>query len=188
MLSLPCPSLALLPHTSLALSTLFHGSLTHTPLPTHPFFTGPLPPVLSEHASLALLHLSVLCSPAHPFAFKHTHSFPSTPCSALSRLPHTFLAFSSHVLFLRGSHTHIPGPPHLSAGPFEGVCRCADGMPQPQPKPQPKALFVPFHRNACFLHRGNTIRDYFLSRRYTSLYHIPSLLDLFLPWCPNTHP
>ena len=80
------------------------GVPTHTSLASQ--HTHPLPFCLLPHTSLAYILLSRALP---PFAFEHTHSFPSTPCSALSRLPHTFLAFSSHALF--------PRPPHLSAGP-----------------------------------------------------------------------
>ena len=90
----------------------------------------------------------------------------------------------------------------LVSSQCKGVCRCANGMPQPQPKHPSKALFVPFHRNSCFLHRGakhysrlffradmgeTLFATIFFRAGYTSLLYQDLSNELFLSFSPP-HP
>jgi len=142
----------------------------------HPLLpnTHPLPSCLLPHTSLAYFLLSRALP---PFAVEHTHSFPSTPCSALSRLQHTSLAF--FALLCPVSHTHrLPSP--LTRSSSVGATRtslalhtsqralsrvCADGH-SPNLSPSPKHYSCLSIEALAFYTEGrNTIRDHFLSRR-----------------------
>jgi hypothetical protein len=180
--------------------------LYHLPfLPnTHPFFTRPLPPVVSEHASLALLHLSVLCSPAHPLPYSHTHPLPSPltrssfvgaqhthiPCfpthTSLAFLPHTsFLyilvsALPPFQLFLPWRpNTHIPCfPTHTSLAL----------LPSPTHIP---CLHSPLTRSSSLCFRTHTFLPFYTLQCFVSSpTHIPCLLlsRALPPWEPHAHP
>ena len=166
------------------LPLLYH--LPFLPNP-HPFLTRPLPPVVSEHASLALLHLSVLCSTAHPFALlPHTPFSALLHCASLALLPHTSLAFSSHALCLpwRSSlwrpNTHIPCPtpahiPCPSAFSHTHIPCLLCPLMRSSSLCFQTHTFLPFYTLQCFVPSPTHIACLLLSRA------LP-------PWEPHAHP
>jgi hypothetical protein len=143
-------------------SLLYH--LPFLPNP-HPFFTRPLPPVVSEHASLALLHLSVLCSPAHPLPYSHTHPLLPSPLTRSS--------------FVGAQHTHIPCFPTHTSLAF---------LTSPTHIP---CLHSPLTRSSSLCFRTHTFLPFYTLQCFVSSpTHIPCLLlsRALPPWEPHAHP